>query len=59
MSPYKHRTQRLQNQAQVSEQLAESDQIQQRLDFSQKAYALAKDRLASDRKEVQRYRSLW
>jgi len=52
-------TQRLQSQAQETEQLTQIEQTQQRLDSSRKAYALANNRLALDQKEVQRYRKSW
>ncbi len=53
------RTQRLQNQAQESEQLAQLDQIQQRLNSSKKVYPLEKGRLAVAENDVQRHRHLW
>ncbi len=53
------RTQQQQSQAQESEQLAQLDQIRQRLNSSRKAYALEKDRLAVTQNDVQRHRSLW
>lgn len=53
------RTQQQQSQAQESEQLAQLDQIRQRLNSSRKAYALEKDRLAVAQNDVQRHRNLW
>jgi HlyD family secretion protein len=53
------RTQQLQSQAQESEQLAQLDQIRQRLNSSRKAYALEKDRLAVAENDAQRHRNLW
>lgn len=53
------RTQQLQNQAQESEQLAQLDQIQQRLNSSQQVYVLEKSRLKLATNERQRYRYLW
>ncbi|MFN6513725.1 MAG: HlyD family efflux transporter periplasmic adaptor subunit [Nostoc sp. CreGUA01] len=53
------RTQQLQNQAQESEQLAQLDQIQQRLNSSQQVYVLEKSRLKLAKNERQRYRYLW
>lgn len=53
------RTQQQQSQAQESEQLAQLDQIRQRLNSSRKAYALEKDRLAVAQNDVQRHQSLW
>lgn len=53
------RTQRLQSQAQESEQLAQLDQIQQRLSSNQKVLALEKDRLKLAQNEVRRHRYLW
>ncbi len=53
------RTQQLQNQAQESEQLAQLDQIQQRLNSSQQVYVLEKSRLKLANNERQRYRYLW
>ncbi|MBD2451461.1 HlyD family efflux transporter periplasmic adaptor subunit [Nostoc sp. FACHB-152] len=52
-------TQQLQNQAQESEQLAQLDQIQQRLNSGKQVYALEKGRLKLAKNEVQRYRYLW
>jgi HlyD family secretion protein len=53
------RTQQLQNQAQESEQLAQLDQIKQRLNSSKQVYILEKDRLKLANNEIQRYRYLW
>ncbi|RCJ19630.1 hemolysin D [Nostoc minutum NIES-26] len=53
------RTQQLQNQAQESEQLAQLDQIQQRLNSSRQVYILEKGRLKLANNEIQRYRYLW
>ena len=53
------RTSRLQSQVQESEQLAQINQTQKRLDSSQIAYSLAKKRFAMEQKEVQRYRKFW
>ena len=53
------RTAKLQNQSQESEQLAQLDQIRQRLSSSQKVYALEKDRLAVAQNDVQRHQYLW
>lgn len=53
------RTSRLQSQAQESEQLAQINQTQKRLDYSQIAYALGKERFAIEQKEVRRYRKFW
>ncbi len=53
------RTQQLQNQAQESEQIAQLDQIQQRLNSSQQVYVLEKSRLKLATNERQRYRYLW
>ncbi|NEU78032.1 HlyD family efflux transporter periplasmic adaptor subunit [Nostoc sp. UIC 10630] len=53
------RTQQLQNQAQESEQIAQLDQIQQRLNSSQQVYVLEKSRLKLANNERQRYRYLW
>ncbi|MFN6453065.1 MAG: HlyD family efflux transporter periplasmic adaptor subunit [Nostoc sp. EfeVER01] len=53
------RTQQLQNQAQESEQIAQLDQIQQRLNSSQQVYVLEKSRLKLANNEIQRYRYLW
>ncbi|MBN3905574.1 MAG: HlyD family efflux transporter periplasmic adaptor subunit [Nostoc sp. NMS1] len=53
------RTQQLQNQAQESEQLAQFDQIQQRLNSSKQVYVLEKGRLKLANNEKQRYRYLW
>lgn len=53
------RTQRLQSQAQESEQLAQIDQIQQRLNSLRKLYPLEQNRLELARNDVQRYQELW
>ncbi|MBH8554945.1 HlyD family efflux transporter periplasmic adaptor subunit [Nostocaceae cyanobacterium CENA357] len=53
------RTQKLQNQAQESEQLAQLDQIQQRLNSSRQLYMLEKGRLELANNEIKRYRYLW
>ncbi|MBI4781887.1 MAG: HlyD family efflux transporter periplasmic adaptor subunit [Oscillatoriophycideae cyanobacterium NC_groundwater_1537_Pr4_S-0.65um_50_18] len=53
------RTQRLQSQAQISEQEAQIDQVKQKLVANQQAYTLAQSRLVQDLKEVDRYRHLW
>lgn len=53
------RTQQQQSQAQESEQLAQLDQIRQRLNSSKKLYALEKDHLELARNDVQRHRNLW
>lgn len=53
------RTQQLQSQAQDSEQLAQLDQIRQRLNSSRKVSALEKERLAVAQNDVQRHRGLW
>ncbi|MBW4566160.1 MAG: HlyD family efflux transporter periplasmic adaptor subunit [Mojavia pulchra JT2-VF2] len=53
------RTQQLQNQAQESEQLAQLDQIKQRLNYSKQVYTLEKGRLKLANNEIQRYRYLW
>ncbi|MBW4423012.1 MAG: HlyD family secretion protein [Nostoc desertorum CM1-VF14] len=53
------RTQQLQNQAQESEQLAQLDQIQQRLNSSKQVHILEKGRLKLANNEIQRYRYLW
>ncbi len=50
--------QRLQSQAQQATQLTQLDQTQQRLNASKKAYTLAKNRLANEEVEVQRYQKL-
>ncbi|NJR65879.1 MAG: HlyD family efflux transporter periplasmic adaptor subunit [Leptolyngbyaceae cyanobacterium CRU_2_3] len=52
------RAQRLQSQAQQSAQLTQLDQTQQRLNANSRAYTLAKNRLAKEQIEVQRYRQL-
>lgn len=52
------RTQQLQSQAQESEQLAQLDQIQRRLNSSRQVYAVERDRLALAQNEVQRHRYL-
>lgn len=52
------RSQQQQSLAQKSAQLAQINSSRQRFNFSKNSYALAKDRLASDILEVQRYRSL-
>jgi hemolysin D len=53
------RTAKSQNQSQESEQLAQLNQIRQRLHSSQKVYALEKDRLAMAQNDVQRHQHLW
>ena len=53
------RTSKQQNQAQESEQLANLEQIQQRLRSSRKLYALDKNRLTVAQNNVQRHRQLW
>lgn len=53
------RTQRLQSQAQVFEQLAEVDQTQQRLSSLVRLYPLAQSRLAMVQNNVHRHRELW
>ena len=53
------RTQQQQSLAQESEQLAQLDQIRQRLNSSRKLSALEKDRLAVAQNDVQRHRNLW
>lgn len=52
-------TQQLQSQAQVSEQLAQRDQIRQRLNSSRKVSVLEEERLAVAQNDVQRHRGLW
>ncbi|MBW4656502.1 MAG: HlyD family efflux transporter periplasmic adaptor subunit [Kaiparowitsia implicata GSE-PSE-MK54-09C] len=52
------RSQRLQSQAQQTAQLAQIDQVEQRLHASRRAHSLATDRLNRDRIEVQRYETL-
>lgn len=53
------RTQRLQSAAQTAEQLAETQEVEQRIRSLGRAYMLAQERLMQDLKEVQRYRKLW
>lgn len=53
------RTQQLQNQAQDSEQLAQLDQIQQRLNSSRKVYILEKGRLFVAENDVKRHKFLY
>ncbi len=52
------RSQRLQSQAQQTAQLAQIDQVEQRLNAGRRAYNLAMDRLKRDQIEVQRYERL-
>lgn len=52
------RTQRLQNQARASGQLAQINQTQQQLDFNQTAAVSAKELVAKDQDRVNRFRSL-
>lgn len=52
-------TQRLQSQAQAAEQLAQLDQIRQRLNSSRKVDVLEKGRLAVAQNDVQRHQYLW
>jgi hemolysin D len=52
------RTQQLESQAQLSEQLAQADQVEARINSSRSAYSLAKARLAKELNEVKRYRQL-
>jgi hemolysin D len=53
------RTQQQQSQAQESEQLAQLDQIQQRLNSTRKLFDLEKNRLSVAENDVKRYRYLW
>jgi hemolysin D len=52
------RTQLLLSQAQISEQLAQTNQVETRLSANQRAYRLAEERLNQDLGEVERYRRL-
>jgi len=52
-------TQQSQNQASYAEQLAQIDQIRQRLNSSKQVYDLEKGRLKLAKNEVQRYQYLW
>ena len=53
------RTQQLQNQAQDSEQLAQLNQIQQRLNSSKRVHILEKGRLKVAENDVKRHKYLW
>ncbi|RUT10208.1 HlyD family type I secretion periplasmic adaptor subunit [Dulcicalothrix desertica PCC 7102] len=53
------RTQQLQNQAQDSEQLAQLNQIQQRVNSSKKVHILEKGRLSVAENDVKRHKFLW
>ncbi len=53
------RTQQLQNQAQDSEQLAQLNQIQQRLNSNKKVHILEKGRLKVAENDVKRHKFLW
>jgi len=53
------RTQQQQSQAQDAEQLAQFNQIRQRLNSNRKAAAIEKNRLALAQNEVERHRNLW
>jgi hemolysin D len=52
------RTQLLLSEAQTSEQVAQTNQVQTRLSANQRAYRLAQERLNQDLGEVERYRRL-
>ncbi len=52
------RTQLLLSQAQTSEQLAQTSQVETRLNANRRAYRLAEERLNQDLGEVERYRRL-
>lgn len=53
------RTQQQQSQAQESEQLAQLDQIRQRLNSTRKLFDLEESRLSVAENDVKRYRYLW
>lgn len=53
------RTTQQQNQAQESEQLANLNQIRQRLSSSQKVYAVEKNRFSAAKNDVERHQKLW